>query len=376
MQANWSRPSLVAARTAATAGLDKEQVWADNAASSPFFGHVYVCYTDFHSLSQGAAFPLFPHVATSSDGGVTWTDRVVAPPVANAVHGYGQGCTVRTDSHGVAYAFFTHFAVGTTPGSGTHTMVKSFDGGRHWTQPVEILPMNDACYFVDRVSGRCVADGIAGARIDLAAMPSVDIANGAPTGQGATNELVDAWSDGRFGFNNEKSLLSYSTNGGATWSAPSVVSEAGDRSVYSAPGISPDGRTVYVVYMAFLAPFQATTAAPRPEHGVLRMAAIGAGGAPGAWVTASSGPAGDARGTTQGRILYNEFLGDYVYAIATNGYGTGVWTDVRRTADCPAMDAWRQASFDAGHVVFPAPWPLGDCPPAFGNNDIFSSTTG
>jgi hypothetical protein len=96
--------------------------------------------------------------------------------------------------------------------------------------------MNDACYFVDRVSGRCVADGIAGARIDLAAMPSVDIANGAPTGQGATNELVDAWSDGRFGFNNEKTLLSYSTNGGATWSAPSVVSEAGDRSVYSAPG--------------------------------------------------------------------------------------------------------------------------------------------
>ncbi len=375
VQANWSRPVLVAPRSAATAGLDKDQVWADNAASSPFFGHAYACYTDFHSLSRGAAFPLVPHVATSTDGGVTWTNRVVAPPVANPQHGSRQGCTVRTDSHGVVYAFFTHFAVG-TPGIGTHTMVRSFDGGKHWTSPVEILPMNDACYFVDPVSGRCVADGIAGARIDLAAMPSVDIANGAPTGQGATNELVDAWSDGRFGFNNEKTLLSYSTNGGASWSAPSVVSAAGDRSVFSAPAISPNGQAVYVVYMAFLQPFQNTTANPRPEQGVLRMAAIGANGTPGAWVTVSSGPTGDARGTSQGRILYNEFLGDYVYAIATNSYGAGVWTDVRRTTDCPAMDAWRQASFDAGHVVLPAPWPLGDCPPAFGNNDIFSATTG
>jgi hypothetical protein len=106
------------------------------------------------------------------------------------------------------------------------------------------------------------------------------------------------------------------------------------------------------------------------------MATIGPNGAPGDWVTVSSGPTGDARGTSQGRILYNEFLGDYVYAIATDSYGAGTWTDVRRTADCPAMDAWRQASFNAGHRVFPAPWPLGDCPSAFGNNDIFSATTG
>jgi hypothetical protein len=374
-QANWSSPAMVAGRSAATAGLDKEQVWADNATTSQFFGHVYVCYTDFHSLSGGVGFPLFPYVATSTDGGLTWTNRRVAPPVANFVHGNRQGCTVRTDSHGVVYAFFTHFQVG-TPGSGTHTMLKSFDGGRHWTRPVEIFSMNDACFVVDPVSGRCVADGIAGARIDLAAMPSVDIANGAPTGQGATNQLVDAWSDGRFGFNQEKTLLSYSTDGGATWSTPSVVSEAGDRSVYSAPAISPNGQTVYVVYMAFRAPFQDTTANPRPERGVLRMAAIGPGGAPGAWTTVASGPTGDARGTSQGRILYNEFLGDYVYAIATNAYGAGVWTDVRRTADCPAMDAWRQASFDAGQLVFPAPWPLGDCPSTFGNNDIFSATTG
>ena len=139
--------------------------------------------------------------------------------------------------------------------------------------------------------------------------------------------------------------------------------------------ISPNGQAVYVVYMAFLQPFQGTTASPRLEQGVLRRAAIGTDGTPGTWVTVASGETGDARGTSQGRIVYNEFLGDYVYAIATNSYGAGTWTDVSRTADCSAIDAWRQASFDASHVVLPAPWPLRDCPPSFGNNDIFSATT-
>jgi hypothetical protein len=373
-QANWSRPYFVPAHVAASAGLDKEQIWADNAASSPFFGRAYVCYSDFHSFSGGNAFPLFPMVATSTDGGVTWKAHSVAPPIANAQRGAYDGCTVRTDSHGRVYAFFTHFS-GTSL-QGFQTLVTSDDGGHTWGRPRDVVAITDPCFHVDPVSGRCVEDGIAGARSDLAAMPSVDIANGAPTGADATDELVDAWTDGSLGADHEVTMLSYSTNRGQTFSTPAPVSVASDRSAYSAPAISPDGRSVYVTYMAYGQPFQTTTANPRPEHGVLRMATIGANGAPGGWVTLYDGPFGDARGSSQGRILYNEFLGDYVYAIATRTYGMGVWTDVRRTADCPAMDAWRQASFDAGHLVFPAPWPLGDCPASFGNNDIFGATTG
>jgi hypothetical protein len=59
-----------------------------------------------------------------------------------------------------------------------------------------------------------------------------------------------------------------------------------------------------------------------------RTTGIGAGGAPGDRDTVYTGPSGDARGSSQGRILDNEFLGDYVYAIATRTYGVGVW-DVR-----------------------------------------------
>jgi hypothetical protein len=210
----------------------------------------------------------------------------------------------------------------------------------------------------------------------LAPAPSVDIANGAPTGVDATNEIFDAWTDGSLGPNHEVTMVSYSTDGGVTFSAPAPASVPGDRSAYSAPAVSPDGKTLYLVYMAYTDPFQTTTANPRPEHGVLRTASIDANGVPGGWTTVYDGPTGDARGTSQGRILYNEFLGDYVYAIATRTYGAAVWTDTRDARDCPAMDVWRQQSYDAGVLVFPAPWPLGDCRANFGNNDIHSATTG
>jgi hypothetical protein len=101
------------------------------------------------------------------------------------------------------------------------------------------------------------------------AMPSIDIANGAPTGADATNEIVDAWSDGRNGVNHEVSLPSFSTDGGQTWSAPGTVSAAGDRALYSAPAIAPDGSRVYATYNAFTTPLTDNTATPRPALTVL-----------------------------------------------------------------------------------------------------------
>src|SRR5439155_13285492 len=174
-------------------------------------------------------------------------------------------------------------------------------------------------------------------RSDLAPAPALDIANGAPTGVGATNEIVDAWVDGRFGLNHEKVLLSYSRNGGSTWSSPIVVSTStpvNDRGFYAAPAISPNGRDLYVVYNAFTMPFRNNTTSSRSLVGVVTHADIGVNGVPGTFGELHRGVSGDPRGSSANSLVA-EFLGDYVYAIATNTYGAGVWNDVRNAADCP-----------------------------------------
>jgi hypothetical protein len=371
-QAAWM-PPVIASRQSSTTFSDKEQIWADNAESSPFFGNTYVCFASFRSNSQGNAAPQPLVVAVSSDGGDSWTQHQVTPAENNPFnprHGFGRsGCTVRTDSHGVVYVFANQFAVG-MPGSGAHIMVKSFNGGKNWTRPQTLFTAVDTCFLVqfDGTGFRCVEDGVAGARDDLSAAPSVSIANGAPTGTGATNEIVDTWVDGRDGPAVVHVFTSYSTNGGATWSAPAAVERAGDRGYYSAPALSPDGGDLYLVYNAFTTPLLMDTTTPRGLVGVVLHADIGAGGAPVNWTQLHRGAVGDPRGSSQNNQVL-EFLGDYVYAAATNDYGLAVWNDTRNAADCPAIDAYRASLYTA--TPLPAPDVLGSCKPnTFGNSDI------
>jgi hypothetical protein len=134
--------------------------------------------------------------------------------------------------------------------------------------------------------------------------------------------------------------------------------------------ISPTGTDLYLVYNAYLQPFQRTTANPRRMQGVVRHANLSAGGAVGAFTTLHRAAVGDARGTT--RTLNREAVYDYNYAAATRTYGAAVWMDVRNAADCPAVDAYRQSLIDGTPITPPAP--LTDCPAQFGNNDIYGGT--
>jgi hypothetical protein len=369
----WMDPVIVT-RQGGTTFSDKEQVWADNASISPYFGTVYVCNASFRGNAsfKNANEPAPLTVSVSHDGGTTWRTKQLTPaatsPNNGSSNGFGMsGCTIRTDSHGFAYLFAERFA--SNKGPSAHVLFKSTDGGSSWTKPVVTQTVVDPCFYVDPVIGRCVEDGIAGARNDLAASPSVDIANGAPTGTDATNMIVDAWADGRDGLNHEHVMFSSSANGSA-WSGPAAIETAGDRGYYAAPAISPNGRDVYVVYNAFDTPFRTTTFEPRILVGVMKHATVTASSV-GGFTELHRGAPGDPRASSQ-NDLTAEFLGDYVYAVATRTFGAGVWNDTRNAADCPAIDDWRMALRTGASV--PRPAPNTDCPATWGNSDIWGAT--
>jgi hypothetical protein len=301
--------------------------------------------------------------ATFSDKEDIWADN--AASTNNAQTGGRQGCAIRSDSNGVVYVVWE--------GADIHTrqsvfyLARSFDGGNNFEKPRAIANVVDVG-LPDPVSGRIVFDGLAGTRTD--SFPSLGIANGAPTGAGATNTLVLTWPDARAGLNREQALVQTSTNQGLSWSTPANAAEAADRPDNPAVAISPTGSDLYLVYNAYLQPFQTTTANPRRMQGVVRHANLSAGGAVGAWSTLHRGAVGDARGTT--RTLNREAVYDYNYAAATRTYGAAVWMDVRDAADCPAVDAYRQSLINGTPITPPAP--LTDCPAQFGNNDIYGGT--
>jgi hypothetical protein len=225
---------------------------------------------------------------------------------------------------------------------------------------------------LDPVQGRPVMDGVAGARSDLAVAPSVDIANGAPTGSDATDRIVMTYVSGTLAAPHV--YFTESTDQGTTWSAPRAIETSGDRGFYTAPAISPNGTDVYVVYNAFTTPFRDNTTDPRSLVGVVSHAdsSTDPSTATGAFSELHRGASGDPRGSSA-NALVDEFLGDYVYAAATRTYGAAVWNDARNAADCSAIDAWRM-SLQPGQSAIPRPAPQQDCPASFGNSNIYGGT--
>jgi hypothetical protein len=373
----WKDPVIVTKQNSALFS-DHEMVAVDDASISPFFGNVYVCDAAFRSQEKvGLPEPIV--VNSSSDGGDTWTTRQLSQSVNNGQIGGRQDCAVNTDSKGTVYVFWDGF----DPQTKTLAifMVRSFDGGKTFARPAQVVTHIETTGLRDPESGDLTFDGVTGARDG--SFPTVDIANGAPTGANATDQITLAWSQGPTPSDvhpgsNEQVQVMWSRNGGGTWTSAGAATPAADRPDFPAIAISPDGSDVYVTYMNFLQPWQSTTANPRLFQGVLRHAEVNrTTGVIGAWSDIHRASTGDARGSSA-NALTDEFLGDYDYAFATNDFVAAVWNDARNAADCPAIDAYRQQIVDgtaAGTADDPTrPAPNNVCPATFGDTDIWGGS--
>jgi hypothetical protein len=371
----WSDP-VIATKQSSTTFSDKEAVWADNARSSDHFGNVYLCYTHFRSAGSEPE-PIFFN--RSTDGGETFGKAYHLSPAYNSSANPGrQGCAVRTDSEGNVYATWED----TVRKRSVFRMAVSTDGGKSFGKARVVADVVDVGEF-DGV--RSISfDGIAGAR--TSSFPSLDIANGAPSGADAPDTLAIGWSDGADGLNNEHALVQLSDDGGQDWTDPEQVEEAGDRPDFAFIGLSPDGADLYTVYDGFLDPFRDDTTSERRFQGVLRHSDV-SGTTLGATSTLHRGAVGDARASSANALI-DEFLGDYNTVAATNDKAVAVFNDARDAAVCDEINEFRQEVVDEGgegeigevdergehEAPDPdAPAPATDCPATFGNTDIWSA---
>ena len=122
--ATWSEPVLATTKNNPNDFNDKEAIWVDDLPSSPYFGRVYLSWTEFRAAGQSE--PVM--VSLSTNGGNSFSAPKQLSPAGNNGTGNGrQGSMVRSGPDGTVYVAWEQ---------GFNQVISvSRDGGRRWTRP-------------------------------------------------------------------------------------------------------------------------------------------------------------------------------------------------------------------------------------------------
>lgn len=201
----WSDP--VAVHSGNQNFDDKESVVVDTRNDSPYKGRVYVGWDWISAAHEQPEL-----IAYSDDGGHSFQ-----PPITLTNEGENIGIVPLVGPGGIVHAVWLHF----TSDGVSLLAAHSTDGGRTWSSPVEI---SDVRAF--GVDGSRTGGGLPSAAVD-----------------GRTGALYVTWQDDRFSPGTDQAVLSRSTNGGQSWTAPQLVSDGPRNAANFTPAVtvSPEG---------------------------------------------------------------------------------------------------------------------------------------
>jgi len=213
---SWSAPTFINPTTSPSTLNDKEWIAVDHNVGSPFQDRIYVTWTRFLFNAHNGSYVQSPIAfVSSSDGGATFT----TPKLISGNVLYGQGSRPVVGPDGTLYVFWD--AATRLASTDSTWMVKSTDGGATWSKPLAVAPLIDSSPLHNTVF-----------RVN-----SFPAAAAAPNG-----DLYATWTTVISGAST--AVYSKSTDGGATWSAPTRVFTAGNRTAIGYPQAQPGGGTL------------------------------------------------------------------------------------------------------------------------------------
>ncbi|PGC29446.1 hypothetical protein COM11_13805 [Bacillus pseudomycoides] len=211
---------------------DKEYLAFDKTPSSPFVGNAYISYTRFTNDTGSSQILL----QRSIDGGSTWLPSVPISGVIPGPTSFVQGSNVQVGPNGEVYVAW----IEGDSTNATFRIRRSDNGGVNFGPTVNVSA-------IIRVPDPLTANVPTWAfRVPTFAFLAVDRSK--CFGSANFARVYAVWQD--YGTANAHILLSFSDNGGATWSDPIRVDNSSENTQNFFPfvAVSPCSGTVTVIY--------------------------------------------------------------------------------------------------------------------------------
>jgi hypothetical protein len=187
--------------------LDKNHLWIDNVATSPYTNYLYDAWTDFDASSNIA-------LSRSTNGGESWSSPVNVSSGVNA-GGWCQGVNINSGPNGEVYVVFAIYDNPNLDDESSIGIARSFDGGATWEPATRII---------DNIRGIRVTDVNKYMRKNSFPSMAVDISGGEYDGN-----IYVVWPNvGVPGVNTGNDVDVYmirSEDQGETWSAPVKINQ-------------------------------------------------------------------------------------------------------------------------------------------------------